>query len=225
MTTINLGETHDSRPSKQLQLTLLRGNLKVLRPRPAVVASSYFPGRVFFVMRTLVLIDGQNLYHWEKHGWGPRHPNCSSRYDWPSYDIEKLARSLVTQTPSRKLTEVRFYSGVPDPKHGRYQAFWHGFWSNILRYLRPPRHQMGPYRQINLRRLLRSYRLSTQKYLSSSPMGNSISRVRRIDIKIASSRRANQRTPQQKSLRTQERRYATCNSDPIAPSRNSPPVR
>ncbi len=186
VTTIHLGETHDSRPSKQLQLTLLRGNLKVLRPRPVVAASSYFPGRVFFVMRTLVLIDGQNLYHLEKHAWGPRRPNRSSQHDQPSYDIEKFARSLVTQTPSRKLTEVRFNTGIPDPKHGRYQAFWHGFWSNILRYLRPPRHHMGPYRQINLRRLLRSNRLSTQKRLSLLPTGKSISRVRRIDIKIAS---------------------------------------
>jgi len=34
------------------------------------------------------------------------------------------------------LSQIRFYTGVPNPKHGRSQTFWHGFWDNKLRYLR-----------------------------------------------------------------------------------------
>ncbi len=51
-------------------------------------------GRVFFAMRTLVLIDGQNLYHLAKTAWGP-----GGSYDWPSYDVDKLARALVRLQP------------------------------------------------------------------------------------------------------------------------------
>ena len=84
-------------------------------------------------MRTLVLIDGQNLYHLARRAWasGPDSP-----YAWPSYDVEKLAHVLVSRTPARTLAEIRFYTGVPDPTAGSSQLFWHGFWSNKIRYLR-----------------------------------------------------------------------------------------
>ena len=84
-------------------------------------------------MRTLVLIDGQNLYHLARRAWasGP-----SSPYAWPSYDVEKRSLVLVSRTPDRTLTDIRFYTGVPDPAAGSSQLFWHGFWSNKIRYLR-----------------------------------------------------------------------------------------
>ena len=84
-------------------------------------------------MRTIVLIDGQNLYHLARRAWasGP-----SSPYAWPSYDVEKLARVLVSKTAGRTNEETRFYTGVPDPGAGPTAFFWHGFWSNKIRYLR-----------------------------------------------------------------------------------------
>ena len=84
-------------------------------------------------MRTIVLIDGQNLYHLARRAWasGP-----SSPYAWPSYDVEKLAGTLAYRTPGRTLAEIRFYTGVPDPASGPSHLFWHGFWSNKIRYLR-----------------------------------------------------------------------------------------
>ncbi len=84
-------------------------------------------------MRTLVLIDGQNLYHLALRAWasGPDSP-----YAWPSYDIEKLSGALVSRTAGRILEQIRFYTGVPDPSVGPSQLFWHGFWSNKIRYLR-----------------------------------------------------------------------------------------
>ena len=94
------------------------------------------PGGCFFVMRTIVLIDGQNLYHLARTAWDPGLSRPSSPYAWPSYDVEKLARALVSRIPGRTLVETRFYTGVPDPAVGPSQRFWHGFWSNKLRYLR-----------------------------------------------------------------------------------------
>ena len=85
------------------------------------------------MMRTIVLIDGQNLYHLARGAW-PYSP--SSPYTWPSYDVEKLALTLVCRTPGRILAEVRFYTGVPNPSIGPSQRFWHSFWSNKIRYLR-----------------------------------------------------------------------------------------
>ena len=84
-------------------------------------------------MRTIVLIDGQNLYHLARRAWavGPDSP-----YGWPSFDVEKLASALVAKTPGRTLQATRFYTGVPDPTAGPSQRFWHGFWSNKIRYLR-----------------------------------------------------------------------------------------
>ena len=84
-------------------------------------------------MRTFVLIDGQNLYHLARRAWasGPQSP-----YAWPSHDVEKLASILVSRTPGRTLAETRFCTGVPDPAAGPSQLFWHGFWSNKIRYLR-----------------------------------------------------------------------------------------
>ncbi len=91
-----------------------------------------FLGGCFF-MRTIVLIDGQNLFHLARTAWssGP-----SSPYDWPSYDVEKLAHALVSRAPGRTLAEVRFYTGVPDPSVGPRQLFWHDFWSNKIGYLK-----------------------------------------------------------------------------------------
>ena len=83
-------------------------------------------------MRTLVLIDGQNLYHLAKAAWHPIHHGRASPYTWPSYDVEKLAHALVARTPGRILTEIRFYTGVP---RSDVRPFWHFFWSNKLRYL------------------------------------------------------------------------------------------
>jgi len=87
-------------------------------------------------MRTIVFVDGQNLYHLARVAWISTTSNPSPPYAWPSYDVEKLANSLVSRVPGRTLSQVRFYTGVPDPTVGPTQQFWHGFWSNKLRYLR-----------------------------------------------------------------------------------------
>ena len=78
-------------------------------------------------MRTLVLIDGQNLYRLAKRAFGPGNP-----YHWPSYDVVKLAHALSSATAGRTVNETRFYTGVPKRSQ---DAFWHRFWNNKLRAL------------------------------------------------------------------------------------------
>lgn len=87
-------------------------------------------------MRTIVLIDGQNLYHLARGAWAADSRAAPSPYSWPSYDVLKLAQALVGRTPGRILTEIRFYTGVPNPTAGKTQKFWHAFWSNKLRGMR-----------------------------------------------------------------------------------------
>ena len=84
-------------------------------------------------MRAIVLIDGQNLFHLAKSAWAPAALSTTSPYSWPSYDVERLASALVSRVPGRTLGEIRFYTGVP---RRSAQSFWHGFWTNKLRYLR-----------------------------------------------------------------------------------------
>ncbi len=84
-------------------------------------------------MRAIVFIDGQNLYHLARTAWasGPSTP-----YAWPSYDVEKLAGALVDRVEGRTLAEIRFYTGVPDPRTGSKNLFWHGFWSSKIRHMK-----------------------------------------------------------------------------------------
>ena len=64
-------------------------------PARWIVASAMSLGGCFF-MRAIVLIDGQNLYHLARRAWASGH---SSPYGWPSYDVGKLVRVLVSRTP------------------------------------------------------------------------------------------------------------------------------
>ncbi len=91
------------------------------------------PDGCFFVkiMRTIVFIDGQNLYHLAKTAWAA---TGLARYTWPSYDAWRISEELVARVPGRTLTEVRFYTGVPEPGWPPdSNKFWHGFWTNKLR--------------------------------------------------------------------------------------------
>lgn len=79
-------------------------------------------------MRTIVQIDGQNLFHLAKEAWGPGVP-----YHYASYDVQKLAETLVEMSPGRTLSEIRFYTGVPDHQA---RPTLNRFWTNKLRHLR-----------------------------------------------------------------------------------------
>ena len=80
-----------------------------------------------FGMDTIVFFDGQNLFRSAKTAWGPDFP-----YDWPSYDVEKLAQHLVSLTPGRTLKQIRFYTGVLSEAQS-FEKHW--FWTNKLDHL------------------------------------------------------------------------------------------
>lgn len=67
------------------------------------------------VKRTVVFIDGQNLFHAVRSAFG---------YTFPNYDVAVLARA-VCAVQGWRLDQVRFYTGVPDPgDDARWNAFW-----------------------------------------------------------------------------------------------------
>ena len=64
----------------------------------------------------IAFVDGQNLYHCAKEAFGYEHPN---------YDVGKLA-AAVCLASGWKLTQVRFYTGVPPKERNRW---WHEYWA------------------------------------------------------------------------------------------------
>ena len=81
--------------------------------------------------RTVIFFDGQNLYHLAKDAFGSGGTG-PVRYSYPAYDVLRLANSLLNMKPGRVLTQIRFYTGVPDQQT---DMRWHTFWTNKLRHL------------------------------------------------------------------------------------------
>lgn len=69
--------------------------------------------------RTFVFVDGQNLFYATKKAFG---------YTFPNYDPKALAQKIC-EKQDWQLTEVFFYTGIPDPHD---DAFWHTFWTRKL---------------------------------------------------------------------------------------------
>ncbi len=69
--------------------------------------------------RAVAFIDGQNLFHSARESFG---------YTYPSYDVRALSQ-IVCKQAGWSLTEVRFYTGIPDPAD---DPKWHHFWSGKL---------------------------------------------------------------------------------------------
>lgn len=72
--------------------------------------------------RVVAFIDGQNLFFAVKSAFGSKYPD---------YDPQLLATSICA-SKSWELTEVRFYTGVPDAAD---HPFWNRFWNNKLAIL------------------------------------------------------------------------------------------
>ena len=68
---------------------------------------------------TVAFFDGQNLFHHAKAAFGYNHPN---------FDPNLLAQAICA-AEGWVLTQVRFYTGVPDPA---YNQRWHAYWSRRL---------------------------------------------------------------------------------------------
>lgn len=82
-------------------------------------------------LNTTVFFDGQNIYRSAMNAWRTT-ANDTYVYTWPSYDVEKLATTLASQTPGRTITQIRFYTGVPSSLQNNH---WNRFWREKLKYL------------------------------------------------------------------------------------------
>lgn len=71
------------------------------------------------IKRVVSFIDGQNLYRAAKDAFG---------YCYPNYDVYKLS-DCICKLRGWNLTQVRFYTGVPDPSDN---AHWNKFWVGKL---------------------------------------------------------------------------------------------
>jgi hypothetical protein len=58
-------------------------------------------------MRAIVFVDGQNLFHLARRAWSDSDSEASSRYAWPSYDVEKLANAVVLANEAADQTDHR----------------------------------------------------------------------------------------------------------------------
>ncbi len=71
------------------------------------------------VKRTVVFIDGQNLFYAVKHAFG---------YIYPNFDAICLAKSIC-EKQGWQLTQTRFYTGIPSSED---KPFWNSFWAAKL---------------------------------------------------------------------------------------------
>jgi len=69
--------------------------------------------------RTVLFVDGQNLFHAVKKAFG---------YTYPNYDILKLSQAICSAR-GWNVQEIRFYTGIPDHS---VKPDWHDFWIRRL---------------------------------------------------------------------------------------------
>jgi uncharacterized LabA/DUF88 family protein len=71
------------------------------------------------IKRSVVFVDGQNLFYAVREAFG---------YNYPNYDVLKLSQQ-VCRSQNWNLEQVRFYTGIPDPTDDPPKS---GFWSSKL---------------------------------------------------------------------------------------------
>ena len=69
--------------------------------------------------KTIVFIDGQNLYYVAKEAFG---------YIYPNYDVNLLSKKICSNQ-GWDIEKIRFYTGIPDLQD---DSFWNNFWHNKL---------------------------------------------------------------------------------------------
>lgn len=116
------------------------------------------------IKRSIIFIDGQNLYRSAKESFG---------YFYPNYDIKLLSESVCTRQ-GWNVNEIRFYTGVPDLQD---DSFWHNFWNKKLTI-------MGQRGIKIFSRSLR-YRNQTVKLTDGSAYTFLVGQEKGIDVRIA----------------------------------------
>lgn len=116
------------------------------------------------VPRAVAFVDGQNLYHSARAAFG-----CA----YPDFDAGALSRA-VCRNEGWSLRRVRFYTGVPDPRH---DPFWSAFWQAKLA-------QMGRH-GIETCSLPLRYRMHATTMADGRVQTTRIAEEKGIDVRIA----------------------------------------
>ena len=116
------------------------------------------------IRRTVVFIDGQNLFHAAREAFG---------YTYPNYDVHALARRLC-EDRGWQLTQTRFYTGIPDLADNQ---FWHRFWEGKLRAI--------SWQGVNVYSRSLRYRNKTVKLPDGSTHTFLAGEEKGIDVRIA----------------------------------------
>ena len=74
--------------------------------------------------RVSLFVDGQNLFHAVKEAFD---------YQYPNYDVRKLANSICKREKWGEPTSIHFYTGVPREAMSKR---WHDFWRRKLDAMR-----------------------------------------------------------------------------------------
>ena len=114
--------------------------------------------------RTVVFVDGQNLFHAAKDAFG---------YSYPNYDPVALARRLCAGQ-AWTAAQVRFYTGVPEAGDS---PFWNHFWTHKLA-------QMGRMGVHVFSRPLR-YRNQTVRLPDGSEHAVLVGQEKGVDVRLA----------------------------------------
>lgn len=112
----------------------------------------------------IAFVDGQNLFYAAKDAFG---------YYYPNYDV-RLLTGRICALKGWHLSQVRFYTGVPDPADN---AFWNHFWVHKLA-------QMGRSGVWVFSRHLR-YRNQTVRLPDGSSHTFLVGQEKGVDIRLA----------------------------------------
>ena len=116
------------------------------------------------IKHAVVFIDGQNLFHAAKEAFSYKEPN---------YDLLALSE-LLCKLEGWKLSQVRFYSGIPDPIEN---PRWHSYWIAKLA-------AMG-HRGVEVFSRPLRYRDETVKLPDGTTHTFRVGREKDIDVRIA----------------------------------------
>ncbi len=114
--------------------------------------------------RAVAFVDGQNLFHAAREGFG---------YAYPNYDVTALAKA-VCASKGWNLAEVRFYTGIPTIAD---KPFWNHFWQAKFA-------QMGRDGVTCFQRALR-YRDQTIDLGGGATITRRVGSEKGIDVRIA----------------------------------------
>ena len=76
------------------------------------------------IKRVKIYVDGQNLFKSVEKCFG---------YKYPNYNLNLLAKEIISNYPDRRLIKIHFYTGIHRIDKNE---LWHNFWIKKIRYFK-----------------------------------------------------------------------------------------